>query len=201
MANRGTYCTRAMTDDRVLDKVFKEPARGISSRHAGERQWRRREGGGTIPHLPGVGAGMRLVIVGAALSNPDVNTCRNPLAQEDMEEFSDAVRSADAVIDLAAICNPSEYKFNPINLIRTNFLEPVRIVDVCAEQRKGLIHLSTRDVYGGSAGDEAVSSLRWRLRGMCVRRRPASTGTALPVRSANAFPSNRRPAGIAPQRS
>ena len=150
---------------------------------------------------PGREGGMRLVIVGAALSNPNVNTRRNPLAQEDLEEFSDATRSTDAVINLAAICNPSEFKFNPINAIRTNFLEPVRIVDVCAEQRKGLIHLSAREVYGGSAEDEAVSSLRWRLRGMRVRRRPVSTGTALPVRPANAFPSNRDPAGIAPQRS
>ncbi|MCH8242341.1 MAG: hypothetical protein IH897_06995 [Planctomycetes bacterium] len=30
------------------------------------------------------------------LSNPKVNIRRNPLAPEDMEEFSDAVRSADA---------------------------------------------------------------------------------------------------------
>ena len=82
------------------------------------------------------------------LSNPNINIRRNPLAQEDMEEFSDAVRSADAVINLAAICNPSEYNVNPINVIRANFLEPVRIVDICAEQRKWLIHFSTSEIYG-----------------------------------------------------
>ncbi len=65
-----------------------------------------------------------------------------------MEEFSDAVRSADAVINLAAICNPSEYNINPINVIRADFLESVRIVDICAEQRKWLIHFSTSEVYG-----------------------------------------------------
>ena len=64
------------------------------------------------------------------LSNPNVNIRQNQLAQEDMEEFSDAVRSEDVVINLAAICNPSEYNVNPINVIRTNFLEPVRIVDI-----------------------------------------------------------------------
>ncbi len=96
------------------------------------------------------------------LSNPKVNIRRNPLAPEDMEEFSDAVRSADAVINLAAICNPSEYNVNPINVIRANFLEPVRIVDVCAEQRKWLIHFSTSEIYGRTiascAGDADYSN-------------------------------------------
>ena len=82
------------------------------------------------------------------LSNPNLNFRRNSLEGNDLEEFGDAVGSADAVINLAAICNPSEYNVNPISVISANFLQPVKIVDICAEQRKWLIHFSTSEVYG-----------------------------------------------------
>ena len=82
------------------------------------------------------------------LSNPNVNVRQNLLAAEDLAEFSDVIRSADAVINLAAICNPSEYNVNPVGVIDANFLQPVRIVDICAEQRKWLIHFSTSEIYG-----------------------------------------------------
>ena len=52
------------------------------------------------------------------------------------------------MINLAAICNPSEYNVNPISVIDANFLQPVKIVDVCVQQKKWLIHFSTSEVYG-----------------------------------------------------
>jgi UDP-apiose/xylose synthase len=82
------------------------------------------------------------------LSNPNLNIRRNALEGNDLEEFRDAIGSADAVINLAAICNPSEYNVNPVSVINANFIQPVKIVDVCVQQKKWLIHFSTSEVYG-----------------------------------------------------
>jgi UDP-apiose/xylose synthase len=96
------------------------------------------------------------------LSNPNLNVRRNSLDGNDLEEFADAVGSADAVINLAAICNPSEYNVNPVSVINANFLQPVKIVDICAQQQKWLIHFSTSEVYGRTIssylGDAAYSN-------------------------------------------
>ena len=82
------------------------------------------------------------------LSNPHLNLRQNSLSSEDLPEFREAIRAADAVVNLAAICNPSEYNVDPIGVIDANFLQPVKIVDICAEQRKWLIHFSTSEIYG-----------------------------------------------------
>ena len=83
------------------------------------------------------------------LENPNLQlrrcTMKDPGAQEDLSE---AIRSADAVINLAAICNPSEYNTNPIDVIRANFLDSYQLVELCAQHRKWLIHFSTSEVYG-----------------------------------------------------
>ena len=82
------------------------------------------------------------------LSNSNVNIRKNSLFAENLKEFRDVIRSADAVVNLAAICNPSEYNVDPIGVIDANFLQPVKIVDICAQQKKWLIHFSTSEVYG-----------------------------------------------------
>ena len=82
------------------------------------------------------------------LSNPNLNMRRNALEGNDFEEFKEAIGSADAVINLAAICNPSEYNVNPVSVINANVLQPVKIVDICAQQKKWLIHFSTSEIYG-----------------------------------------------------
>jgi UDP-apiose/xylose synthase len=73
------------------------------------------------------------------------STMKDPGALEDLAR---AIRSADAVINLAAICNPSEYNTNPIEVMRTNFLDCYRLVELCAEHGKWLLHFSTSEVYG-----------------------------------------------------
>lgn len=97
------------------------------------------------------------------LSNPNLRVRRNTLSTPaDLAEFKNVIRPADAVINLAAICNPSEYNVNPINVIRSNFLDPVQIVDACVEQRKWIIHFSTSEVYGRTlasyTGDASYSN-------------------------------------------
>jgi len=54
----------------------------------------------------------------------------------------------DAVINLAAICNPSQYNTQPLNVIHSNFIDTHPIVRACAEQKAWLIHYSTSEVYG-----------------------------------------------------
>jgi len=81
-------------------------------------------------------------------ANPHLNVRQNALSSEDLPEFREAIRAADAVVNLAAICNPSEYNVDPIGVIDANFLQPVKIVDICAEQQKWLIHFSTSEIYG-----------------------------------------------------
>ena len=81
----------------------------------------------------------------------------NPMFTFHREAFSDAripprlieaVKSADAVINLAAICNPSQYNTNPLEVIRSNFLDVYRLVELCSHHGTWLVHFSTSEVYG-----------------------------------------------------
>jgi UDP-apiose/xylose synthase len=59
-----------------------------------------------------------------------------------------SIRDADVVINLAAICNPSEYNKHPLNVMRHNCFYMIPILEACAELRKWIIHFSTSEVYG-----------------------------------------------------
>jgi UDP-apiose/xylose synthase len=59
-----------------------------------------------------------------------------------------SIRDADIVINLAAICNPSEYNTHPLNVMRHNCFYIIPILEACAELQKWLIHFSTSEVYG-----------------------------------------------------
>ena len=65
-----------------------------------------------------------------------------------LELISDEIRTADIVIHLAAIANPSEYNKRPVDVINANFIDTYRIVNLCAKHSKWLIFLSTSEVYG-----------------------------------------------------
>ena len=59
-----------------------------------------------------------------------------------------AVKRADIVVNLAALCNPSEYNTRPLTTIRSNFVDCLPIVDACARYGRWLVHFSTSEVYG-----------------------------------------------------
>jgi len=83
------------------------------------------------------------------LLNPNLDIRQTTLeSNKDLVEFRKVVKQADAVINLAAICNPSKYNTKPLNVINANFLEPLQIVNICAEEKKWLIHFSTSETYG-----------------------------------------------------
>ena len=52
------------------------------------------------------------------------------------------------MINLAAICNPSEYIKQPVNTINSNFTDAQECINFCVEHDKHLIHFSTCEIYG-----------------------------------------------------
>lgn len=58
------------------------------------------------------------------------------------------IEECDIVISLVALCNPSLYNTIPIDVIESNFTNPLRLVKACSELNKWLIHFSTCEVYG-----------------------------------------------------
>ncbi len=62
--------------------------------------------------------------------------------------LKEQISESDIVINLAAICNPSEYNTRPLAVIQSNLFDIYPIVQVCAEQKKWLMSFSTSEVYG-----------------------------------------------------
>ena len=83
------------------------------------------------------------------LDNPRLNLHRvNCIAGPEYDRLAERLSDADVLINLAAICNPSEYNTNPLAVIRSNLIDVYPIVDLCAAQNKWLLHFSTSEVYG-----------------------------------------------------
>ena len=59
-----------------------------------------------------------------------------------------AIHQADVVINVASICNPSQYNTQPIGVIRSNFSDVAPVVETCARASTWLLHFSTSEVYG-----------------------------------------------------
>lgn len=62
--------------------------------------------------------------------------------------LEERIVSADVLINLVAICNPSQYNTHPLDVIRKNLIEAVPIVEMCARANKWLIYFSTSETYG-----------------------------------------------------
>ncbi|MGI9333908.1 MAG: NAD-dependent epimerase/dehydratase family protein [Gammaproteobacteria bacterium] len=66
----------------------------------------------------------------------------------EMAQLEDAIAGADIVINLAAVCNPSEYNTRPLLTIYSNLIDSYPIVELCSKHGKWLLHFSTSEVYG-----------------------------------------------------
>ncbi len=66
------------------------------------------------------------------------------------------VRDSDVVVDLVAYANPSIYVDTPLDVFELNFLQNLKIVDLCVAHGKRLFQYSTSEVYGKPAGDAYV---------------------------------------------
>lgn len=81
--------------------------------------------------------------------------------------LEEALADCDAVIALAALCNPSQYNTRGVDVIESNFVQPRRIADICARLGKWLIQFSTSEVYGQTlalwTGEEDPAPSRYEL--------------------------------------
>lgn len=58
------------------------------------------------------------------------------------------IARSQAVVNLAALCNPSLYGTRTLDVIRSNFTDVEPVVKLCAEFGAKLVHLSTCEVFG-----------------------------------------------------
>lgn len=85
----------------------------------------------------------------AHLANPQLELRREPLmGEEAFARFEQDAERADFIINLAAICNPSQYNTEPLKTIYANFIDCYRVVEIASKLGKPLIHFSTSEVYG-----------------------------------------------------
>ena len=68
---------------------------------------------------------------------------RNPTTNLDV-----LVNDNDVVVDLIAHANPSLYVKSPIEVFNLNFLENLKIINLCIKFKKRLVQFSTCEVYG-----------------------------------------------------
>lgn len=66
----------------------------------------------------------------------------------ELRHLESSLAGADALINLAAICNPSQYNTHPLDVIRVNLFDSYPVVEACARANKWLIYFSTSEVYG-----------------------------------------------------
>jgi len=64
------------------------------------------------------------------------------------EVLDAVVGEADVVVDLIAYANPSIYVTSPIEVFELNFMQNLRVAEVCMKHRKRLIQYSSAEVYG-----------------------------------------------------
>ncbi|OEJ21419.1 hypothetical protein AR457_37045 [Streptomyces agglomeratus] len=67
---------------------------------------------------------------------------------QSLAELEKEIDAADAVINLAAICNPAEYNTEPLRVLKANLFDLQPVIDLCAAAGKWIIHFSTSEVYG-----------------------------------------------------
>jgi len=66
----------------------------------------------------------------------------------DLSKIQPLIEKSDVVISLVALCNPSLYNTIPLDVIEINYEHPLKVVKMCSELDKWLIHFSTSEVYG-----------------------------------------------------
>lgn len=66
----------------------------------------------------------------------------------DRETTRRLVREADVVVDLVAVASPKKYVEDPLSVFELDFMENLRVVEMCAEEKTKLVQLSTCEVYG-----------------------------------------------------
>ena len=66
----------------------------------------------------------------------------------EIDQIQPLINKSDCVISLVALCNPSLYNTKPLEVIDVDFIKHLKIVKLCSDLKKWLIHFSTCEVYG-----------------------------------------------------
>lgn len=66
------------------------------------------------------------------------------------DQVSQLISDQDLVINMVAIANPGIYVKDPVATFELDFTENMKIIKLCIEHGKRLIHFSTSEVYGKS---------------------------------------------------
>ncbi len=91
------------------------------------------------------------------LDHPNLDLHLVDITSPDTQARMDAaIRDADVVVGLTAICNPAEYNTRPLDVIRGNLFDLYQVVERCAEHNTWLIQFSTSEVYGRTLASYAT---------------------------------------------
>jgi UDP-apiose/xylose synthase len=71
----------------------------------------------------------------------------------DPELADKLIGETDVVVDLVAYANPSLYVSSPLDVIKLNFFENVKIAEYCMRHGKRLFQYSTSEIYGKRSTD------------------------------------------------
>ncbi len=66
----------------------------------------------------------------------------------DVELTRQLIDSADVVVNLVAVATPKTYTNNPLHVFELDFMDNLRVAQVCAEANRRLIQFSTCEIYG-----------------------------------------------------
>jgi len=67
------------------------------------------------------------------------------------KKLRELIGRSDIVIDLIAHANPGIYVKKPLEVFQLNFIENLKIAELCVEEKKRLIQFSSCEVYGKTA--------------------------------------------------
>lgn len=81
------------------------------------------------------------------IGHPRLSFLQGDIRSDD-DRLESLVRDCDVVLDLIAHANPSLYVTMPLDVVRLNFHENLKIAEMCVKHRRRLIQFSTCEVYG-----------------------------------------------------
>ncbi len=75
----------------------------------------------------------------------------------DLELVEEIIRDSDVVVDLIAYANPSIYVTSPLAVFNLNFMQNLKLAQLCIKHGKRLIQYSSAEVYGKARDGELYS--------------------------------------------
>jgi UDP-apiose/xylose synthase len=76
--------------------------------------------------------------------------------REEQSKVETIIETVDVVIDLVAYANPHIYLQRPIDVVKLNLFDNLKIVDLCIKYNKYLVQFSTCEVYGKMGKNDRI---------------------------------------------